>query len=249
VIFSEPLWKKVLDGSKQITSRTIKPTTKCTCGGLYEWHHWAMKEGLLRCGNPAIKFGIDYFENDSKRDRVWFLPHGKKKKQFVCLNFSPAPYAIGKELCVQRKRGEGALCKCGRARGEHQKDGRFEDESKKEQGYYVHQFKPAKIKITGGMWRDEWLSKIVMKQITDIDKAKAERGDYDNSKPTTLPKMMVEFWKSLKLRDIDLTKDYFAEEAHCEGFDSWQALEARLKELNPKGLPLWRVEFDRVILK
>lgn len=274
MIFSSPLWQKVLDGTKQVTSRAIKPTTKCTCGHLFDVHIW--DRDTYVCQEVVGHFDAQHAMRCS------------------CEHFFPTPYAIGKLLCIQTKRGQPALCKCGKTEKEHdvipitlhdtpaikyaeeirrqnvkpcKNLGELQMEKYITGNAYSTVFKPVKLRITGGCWRDEWLKNlkesVATNRFFDLE-AVRKLPNFDQYLPMR-PLTEDEYKKRVleprarwgqrisneikedepKLRDD--VNVLLQAEATREGFEgNWQALQDRLKELNPKQYPLWRISFELV---
>ena len=115
-------------GATVVDRRSIKPTDKCICGAEFQKHNGDFEDR----DKPVFVF-IDKTED---------VPTLK------CANFFPAKYAIGKEICIQRKRCGSALCVCGDEKNEHLHGEDLDG--------HPSPFKPVLYKITGGMWHKEW---------------------------------------------------------------------------------------------
>ncbi|MFA5158063.1 MAG: hypothetical protein WC451_02660 [Patescibacteria group bacterium] len=92
-------------GAKVVTRRKIEHEDLCVCGQTYRQHLDAEK---------------------------FIPPQTSEEKKYINLvelilghSFTPAKYAIGKKICIQKKRCGGALCRCGKEYSQHHQIDRY----------------------------------------------------------------------------------------------------------------------------
>jgi hypothetical protein len=256
-----PLWWLVFTGQKTCTRRA----PACLHCGKKWAEHTRIESRVVGIVNPDMRLEMVTCEDYStltekvvaqngysppqyEPDLSRWQPSIQLKKGQLVKRLEDITRENAKTIAICPGRGKASVCKnCGGWKSWHEDKHNVLNE-----GYFIHaeqvggmlstraeysfafseggelhkicsNYAPLRKKVVGCELESEWLKKFM-------------RMD----KPENLPEKIMGRYVG-----IDLAKhDFLDEEAHREGFNSWEGLQVALKRVNPKNAPLYRIEFE-----